>query len=392
MAEDKHSKTEKPTSKRKKEARDEGNIAKTPDLSAWLTVLAFVLLGPYTVQSLHDLFAELLRQVPRFIADPRSTEVTTVFGTMFSGIARTLGPLVFSCMALGVAGQVVQGGLHVSSKRFKPKWKKLNPVPGLKNMFGQQGMWTLAKTLIKFVVFGLVAYLVASGVVAQITGTGRWSLTSIVAVAEGAAMDIIRLVAITGLVIAAADWVMEKRRVDKSLKMSKFEVKRENKMQDGDPHLKSAMKQRSREMGRRRMMAAVGEATVVMVNPAHVAVALAYEPGGGAPKVVAKGAGHVAARIRQEAQAHDIPLVRDPIVTRLLYKLCDIDQHIPAPLYDAIAQVVAFVFFLDEKGTASGEHDSPVVHEPGTDLGEDLSDVALGIPAVSGGSEAAQIV
>ena len=99
-----------------------------------------------------------------------------------------------------------------------------------------------------------------------------------------------------------------------------------------------------------------------------------YEPGGGAPKVVAKGAGHVAARIRQEAQAHDIPLVRDPIVTRLLYKLCDIDQHIPAPLYDAIAQVVAFVFFLDEKGTASGEHDSPVVHEPGTDLGEDLSD------------------
>lgn len=382
MAEDKHSKTEKPTPKRKKEARDEGNIPKTPDLSAWLTVLAFVVLGPYTVQSLHDLFGELVREIPRFAAKPVASDVTMVFGTVLTGFARTIGPLVLSCMVLGVTGHVLQGGLHVSPKRFKPKWKKLNPVPGLKNMFGQQGMWTLTKTLIKFVVFGLVASLVASGVVTQITGTGRWSLDSILAVAEGSAMDIIRLIAITGLVIAAADFVMEKRRVDKSLKMTKDAVKREHKMQEGDPHLKSAMKQKAREMGRRRMMAAVGEATVVMVNPTHVSVALKYEPGGGAPKVVAKGAGHLAARIRQEAEAAQVPLVRDPIVARLLYKLCEVDHYIPPPLYDAIAQVIAFVFYLDEMGTSGGEHESPIAQEAGLDLGEDLSDAALKIPTL----------
>ncbi len=383
MAEDKHSKTEKPTAKRRKEARDEGNIPKTPDLSAWLTVLVFVVLGPYTVGSLHELFDALIREVPRFAAKPVAADVTSLFSTVLTGFARTIGPLVLACMVLGVTGHVLQGGLHVSPKRFKPKWKKLNPVPGLKNMFGQQGMWTLTKTLIKFVVFGLVAYLVASGVVAQITGTGRWSLDSILAVAEDSAMNIIRLIAITGLVIAAADFVMEKRRVDKSLKMTKDAVKREHKMQEGDPHLKSAMKQKAREMGRRRMMAAVGESTVVMVNPTHVAVALKYEPGGGAPQVVAKGAGYLAARIRQEAEAAQVPLVRDPIVARLLYKLCEVDHYIPPPLYDAIAQVIAFVFYLDEMGTSGGEHESPIAAEPGLDLGEDLSDAALGIPTVA---------
>ena len=138
-------------------------------------------------------------------------------------------------MLLGVMGHIVQGGLHVSSKRFKPNFKKLNPGPGLKNMFGAQSVWTLTKTLIKFVVFGAVAYVVTTGVVSQLTGTGRWSLSAIVSVASVSAMTILRLVAITGLVIAAADWAMERRRVEKSLRMTKDEIKRESRMQEGDP-------------------------------------------------------------------------------------------------------------------------------------------------------------
>lgn len=380
MADDKHSKTEKPTSKRRKEAKQEGNIPRTADLSAWLTVLAFVGLGPYTVGALRETFDTLLEQVPRVAADPDVALVGPIFRTAMLEFGRTVAPLVLACMVLGVLGHVVQGGLSVSSKRFKPKWKKLNPGPGLKNMFGMQGMWTLAKTLIKFAVFGLVAYQVTAGVVATITGTGRWTLSSLVAIGADSAMTILKLFALTGLMIAAADWAMEKRRVGKSLMMTKDSIKRENKMQEGDPHQKAAIKQRAREMGRRRMMAAVGEATVVLVNPAHVAVALRYEPGGGAPQVVAKGAGHLAARIRQEAEARAVPMVRDPIVTRMLYKLCKVGHFIPAELYDAIAQVVAFVFYLDEMGKAPGTHDSPIVHPEGGRIPEDLSDAALGIP------------
>lgn len=386
MAEDKHSKTEKPTAKRRKEARDEGNVAKTPDLSAWLTVLAFVALGPYTVNALRDSFEELVREVPRVVEQPQLAVLGPIMQEALFDFGKTIAPFVLSCMVLGVLGHVVQGGVHVSSKRFKPKWKKLNPVPGLKNMFGMQGMWTLAKTLIKFVVFGLVAYLVTSGVVTTITGTGRWTLSSVVAIGADSAMTILRLVALTGLVIAAADWLMEKRRVDKSLKMTKDEVKRENKMQEGDPHVKGQIKARQREMSRRRMMAAVGESTVVLVNPAHVAVALKYEPGGGAPQVVAKGAGHLAARIRQEAEARDVPMVRDPLITRMVYKLCEVGQHIPPDLYDLIAQVIAFVFYLDEMGTSAGTHDTPVEHEDDT-IPEDLSDEALRIPASAGATD-----
>ncbi|WP_116116299.1 EscU/YscU/HrcU family type III secretion system export apparatus switch protein [Austwickia chelonae] len=387
MAEDKHSKTEKPTPKRRKEAKDEGNVPKTQDLSAWLTVLAFVALGPYTVGSLKGVFTGLFRDGEALMKHPDVLQLEPVLLSAMWGFAKTVGPIAFACMFLGVMGHVVQGGLSVSSKRFKPKWKKLNPGPGLKNMFGMQGMWTLAKTLIKFVVFGTVAYMVMTGVVTSITGTGAWSLSSVVSVGTNSAMTILRMIAVTGLVIAAVDWIVEKRRIEKSLMMTKDEIKRESKMQEGDPHLKGAIKAKQREMGRRRMMAAVGESTVVMANPSHVAVALSYETGGGAPKVVAKGAGHLALRIREEAQAHDVPIVRDPITTRMLYKLCEVDQVIPPDLYDAIAQVIAFVFYLDEMGRASGEHDSPVENPYGEDLPDDLTDAALGIKDLSAEEE-----
>ena len=380
MAEDKHSKTEKPTAKRRKEAKDEGNIPKTPDLSAWLTVLAFVALGPYTVDSLRASFVSLIQEVPRVAQRPDVLQLRPILEAMVSDIAKTIGPIVFACMILGVMGHVVQGGLHVSSKRFKPKWKKLNPFPGIKNMFGAQSVWTLTKTLIKFVVFGAVAYVVTAGVVAQLTGTGQWSLSAITSVGANSAMSIMRLVAVTGLIIAAADWAMERRRVEKSLKMSKDEIRREAKMAEGDPMAKAQRKAKAREMAQRRMMADVAGATVVLVNPTHVAVALTYEAGGGAPQVVAKGAGHLAARIRAEAEEHQIPMVRDPLVTRMLYKMCEVGHYIPPDLYDVIAQVLAFIFHLDQMGKAEGTHDTPVAHDP-DDVPEEYSDDALGLRA-----------
>lgn len=380
MAEDKSNKTEKATPQKVKQAREEGNVPKTQDLSMWLTVLIFVVLGPAMLTRTRDSFSEMMHGVAGVAVKPELGTATQLFRQSMIGTLTLIAPIVLGCMIAGVVGHVVQGGVKPSPKRFKPKWKKLNPIGGLKNMFGLHGVWTLVKTLIKFVVFGLVAYNIVAGAVTQIAGSGSWSVGAVLHVVFDASMNVIRTIAVVGLVIAAADYAMERHRVNKSLKMSKDEIKRENKQQEGDPMVKGQRRARQREMGRRRMMAAVGEASVVMTNPAHVSVALKYERGSGAPQVVAKGSGHLALRIRQEAVAHDIPIVEDVLVARMLYKLCDIDEFIPFELYDAIAEVLAFVMHLSNRGAAAGTHESPLRHPDfdGT-LPDDLTDAALGI-------------
>ncbi|MBK8436437.1 MAG: EscU/YscU/HrcU family type III secretion system export apparatus switch protein [Austwickia sp.] len=381
MAEDKSQKTEAPTARRRKEAKEEGNVARTPDLSAWLTIIVFLIVGPAAIDNLRGLFVRTLGQVRAIMDEPSVPRLTEIFRDGMLGAIWVLAPLALGCMTLGSLGHIVQGGMKVYGKRFKPKWKKLNPGPGLKNMFGQQAAWTFAKTLLKFVVFGFVAYQVMRGALEGITISGAWSIGAIISIGSQAALNLLRVVAMVGLAIAALDYGMERRRIEKSLKMTKEEIKKESKQSEGDPQLRAAIKARQREVGRRRMMASVSEASVVMVNPAHVAVALKYVPGEGAPQVVAKGAGHLAARIRQEADVHEIPMVRDVIVARTLYKLCDVGAHIPLELYDAIAHVLAFVFHLEKQGKTAGPHESPIPRPPGTheDPPEDLSDRALGI-------------
>ncbi|WP_168582403.1 EscU/YscU/HrcU family type III secretion system export apparatus switch protein [Gephyromycinifex aptenodytis] len=381
MADDKSSKTEKATPQKAKEAKQEGNVAKTQDLSMWLTVLAFVAFGPMTVRNLSKLVDRTLHTVLGIIHEPVLSSATALFKQTMLSLLWTIGPLVLACMFLGTLGQLIQGGNKPHPKRFKPKWKKLNPVTGLKNMFGMQGAWNLVKTLIKFVVFGFVAYGIVSGTITEIAGSGTWSLTSVIQVTQKSAMQIITRIALVGLVIAAADYGMERHRVGKSMRMSKDEIKKESKQQEGDPMVKGMRRQKQREMGRRRMMAAVGDSTVVLTNPARIAVALKYEKGSGAPQVVAKGTGFLAKRIREEAEAQGIPLVEDVIVARMLYKMCDIDDFIPFELYDTIAQVLAFVMRMGGLGRSAGTHRSPLRH-PGFDgrnLPEDLTDEALGI-------------
>ena len=381
--EDKSSKTEKATPQQRKNAKEEGNIPRTQDLSMWLTVIVFTVLASHTVSSLSDEFTILLRGITEIIVNPDVKVAQQLFrGGLISAVL-IMAPVVVGCMVAGALGHIVQGGIKIYGKRFKPKWAKLNAFKGIKNMFGMQAVWTFVKTLIKFVVFGFIAYGVVQGTMAAVTGSGEWSMGSILTITADSAMTVLRDIAMVGLVIAAVDYGMERYRVEKSLRMSKDSIKRESKQQEGDPHVKAARRQKQREMGRRRMMAAVGEATVVVTNPTHIAVALKYEQGGGAPQVVAKGAGHLAERIRQEAEANQVPMVRDVIVARMLFKLCEVDSYIPFELYDAIAQVLAFVMRMSDLRKSERTHDSPLRHPGfnGTDLPEDLTDEALGITA-----------
>ncbi len=383
MSEDKSSKTEKATPQQKRKAKEEGNIARTQDLSMWLTVLVFVVLGPTMLRSLYEEVQHLLEWAAQLIIRPDLGTATLYFRSAMLKCLVIMAPIVLGCMVVGALGHIAQGGVKIYGKRFKPKWQKLNPWTGLKNMFGAQAAWTFVKTLLKFVIFGAIAYGVVQGTIGTISSSGRWSVGSLLGITGDAAMTVIRDIAAVGLIIAAVDYGMERHRVEKSLRMSKDEIKRENKQQEGDPHVKGQRRARQRELGRLRMMSNVADSTVVVTNPTHVAIALKYTQGEGAPQVVAKGAGHLARRIREEAEAAGVPMVRDVIVARMLYKLCEIDDYIPFELYDAIANVLAFVLRMSDLQRTDRVHRSPLRHPDfnGVDLPEDLTDEALGITA-----------
>jgi flagellar biosynthetic protein FlhB len=174
-----------------------------------------------------------------------------------------------------------------------------------------------------------------------------------------ATIDVIRIACIAGLVVAVADYLYIQRRNNKQLKMSKQDIKDEHKQSEGDPQLKGAIRSRQIAMSRNRMMADVATADVVLVNPTHVAVALRYDQAKGAPRVVAKGAGTIAAKIRELADTNRVPMVEDVPLARTLYQACEVNQEIPPELYTAVATVLAFVMALKAKGSAAGRHKVP---------------------------------
>ena len=186
---------------------------------------------------------------------------------------------------------------------------------------------------------------------------GGLTLTTVLESVATSTLAFLRNAAMLGLVLAAADYAMEKRLHLKELKMSLQEIKDEYKQADGDPQMKGMIRERQMKMSRNRMMADIASADVVMVNPTHVAVALKYDPLGGAPRVVAKGSGVIAAKIRERAEEHRVPMVRDIPLARALHAACEIGDEIPAELYGAVARVLAFIFSLKARGVAAGTHE-----------------------------------
>lgn len=353
---DKSQKTEKPTPQRRKQARKDGQVPRSADVTAWLTVLSFSILAPMTVDRLRETFETLMGRIPGLMAAPEPGPAVEVLKIAARGTANAIAPMLFSAMAMAILGGVAQGGLKISAKRFKPKFENLNVGKGVKRWFSVQAAWGLAKTLLKFGVLGGVAWVVVGGAAQVSMGTSHWSLSSAVAAAVGSAIKLIRVAAFVGLAIAALDFLVERRRVNKGMMMSHDEIKREHRQSEGDPYQKGALRRRQRELSRNRMMASVATADVVIVNPTHVAVALKYEPGAGAPTVVAKGAGVIAAKIREEAEKHHRPMVADIQLARTLYAACEVGQEIPVELYDAVARILAFIMALSRKRSVAGTH------------------------------------
>lgn len=349
-------KTEKPTPQRLKKARKEGQIPRTQELGTWAGVAVASALLPMLVGNAYDECKELFVQVGAVASAPEEAKLSILLGQALTAFLVTLLPTAVALMVVGVAASAAQGGVTVATKGMKPTLKKLNPFPGIKRMFGTQGLWEAAKALIKTAALATVVIVTSDRAQELVSASGALPLSAIVGTFADSAVLMFRVVAVTGLVIAIADYVVVRKKTMKKLKMSQYEIKQEHKQSEGDPHMKAHRRGIQMQMSRNRMMAEVADADVLLVNPVHVAVALKYEADRGAPRVVAKGAGEVAAKLREKAAEAGVPLVQDIPLARALHASCDLGQEVPPQLFTAVARVLAFVMHLGARGVRGGFH------------------------------------
>lgn len=350
-------KTQKATPKRQKEARKEGQVARTPDIGGWATVLVLSLALPGLMGREVDTMKGFMARTLRLAEEPT---VASAMQLMRDGATHAFLVLVVMgavIMVLGTAAALGQGGFALATKLVKPSAKKLDPVAGFKRVFGPHALWEGVKILLKSSVVVLIVWTAVKGLLPMVGGLVPTS--TVLTEVAGTSVRLLRWCALAGLVMAGVDYAVQRRRIGKQTRMSHEEVKQEHKQSEGDPMLKGARRSRQLALSRNRMIADVAEADVVLVNPTHVAVALRYEPARGAPRVVARGAGAVATRIREQAVEHGVPMVRDVPLARALHRSTQVGQTIPEELFAAVATVLAFVITQDGRGLRGGTHRSP---------------------------------
>lgn len=349
--------TEKPTAKRKAEARRDGKVARSPDLGA-----AAVFIG--IISALHAGFNVMLASAAQAFQIAFEhlgrREEPTIHSVWFDA-ARSFTPylsilvLAFtSAVVIGVGANIAQFGFMWAPHMLKPKFSKLNPFPGFRNLLlSPQTLINLLKQVLKLVVVATIVYSQVKDRMPMFYALAHASPMGVVSTVEDTVFNIGIRFGVLLLVLGCADYAYAKWQLEQSLMMSKTEVKEEAKQAEGSPEAKGAVKQRQRAAARRRMMAAVPRATVVVTNPTHFAIALEWdEHTMAAPVLVAKGADLMAKRIRELAAEHRIPIMENPPLARTLYDKVPLDSPIPPDLYSAVAQVIAFVYKLKNRSVA----------------------------------------
>lgn len=347
MADEKSSKTEKPTPRKLRKAREKGQIARSREIPMMATLMGMLLIlyyfGSYVVEGLER---ELVNQLRLNIPEEFTVSaVTTMARDILFRMGIMILPIFLAIFVISIASNVAQGGLAVSSESMKPKFNKLNPAKGFKKIISLNGLVNLAKSLILLVAIGIISWQVISKhmslyprlILMDIRQVFHWT-TSI-------SFTILIRVALLMIIVALADYLYQKYQFRKQLKMSKQEIKDEYKELEGDPITKGRIRRIQREMARKRMMADVQTADVVITNPTHFAVALSYKMDSmSAPKVVAKGTDELAARIKEIALEHNVPLVENKPLAQTLYRTVKVGAYIPMDLYKAVAEILAYVF------------------------------------------------
>lgn len=351
-APDKDQKTHDPTDKRLEDARKKGDIPMAPEVKhAAMFVAALAVMGgmgAYTIRQLGTVLVQLWGGADDFRMQPDGAQalMTGVFGALASGLLPILGML----FALAVIGGLVQGRPALVWNRLSPKWSKLSPVSGAKRLFGKQAFVEFAKTFAKMAIVCGIAAKVLWPKFANLDHFVGISPEQIGAAASDLVTSVLKAVALLVGALALFDIVWQRRAYMSRMRMSLQEVKDEHKQNEGDPHIKAKIRSIAIQRSRKRMMAAVPDASVIITNPTHYAVALKYDHGAmAAPMVVAKGVDAIALKIREVATEAGVPIVENRPLARALYAQAEVDRPIPVEHYAAVAEVISYVLRLSKK-------------------------------------------
>ncbi|TVR81015.1 MAG: flagellar biosynthesis protein FlhB [Rhodospirillales bacterium] len=349
------SKTEEPTARRLQKGRERGQVAVSQEIKSLgvlaASALALMFMFPAAMAGLTRTGRLFLEQAHAFSIEPGAAQAAMagLVAAVVWDVALLFGLLVFAAFA----ASVVQTGLLWAPSKIKPELSKLSLVKGVKRMLSLKALMEFGKGLIKLVVVGLVAFALALPLMADLEMMPAMPLADVLARMHHVAIVMVAATVAVMLAVATVDYLFQRQDHTKQMRMTRQEVRDEHRQAEGDPHVKAKIRQLRQERSRQRMMAAVPDADVVITNPTHFAVALAYDiETMSAPKLVAKGVDYIARNIREVAEEHDVPIVENPPLARALHASVELDEEIPPEHYHAVAQVIGYVMRL--KGQAGG--------------------------------------
>ena len=352
---DDQEKTEQPTGKKLDKAREKGQVPKSQEVSSALILLsasgALLFVGPWMFRSLAELMQGVFQNLGTL--EMQGASVRAFLLEIFTQFILVMMPFMLVIVVVGIGANLIQVGFLFTLEPFSPKFSKFNPITGMKKFVSLRSLTELIKSMLKISYIGGISWLVLKGELDAIPSLIDMGVGQILSFIGVVALKVMFYVSLGLMVLAAIDFTYQRWQHNKDLMMSKQEVKDEHKQSEGDPKVKSRIRQLQREMARRRMMAAIPDADVVITNPTHLAIAVKYNSEEMfAPQIVAKGAGLVAEKIRAAAVEHHIPIVENKPLAQTLFKAVEVGDFVPSDLYRAVAEVLAYVYRLKGKANS----------------------------------------
>mgnify|MGYP002510594874 CR=1 FL=1 len=351
-------KTEEPTAKKLQDARQEGQVAKSKEITSAFELLAFFLLlyiwteymGKFFVGNMRDIYSRIPEYIKMYDGYIQVRTINLIFVQSMLRVLLIMAPFLLTGFVISFITNLVQVKWSPTTKPLKPKFNKLNPVSGFKRFFSPNSLVELVKSILKIGLIGYVVYSYLKKKMPPLYQFYDLSLNQGIMQVGTVVVNLGIRISLFYMIIALLDYIYQKLKFKKDMKMTKQEVKDEVKNQEGDPQIKSKQRQRMQEASRRRMMQQLPQADVVITNPTHYAVAIKYDQEVyDAPYVVAKGADYLAQKIKETAKEHHIEIVENKPLARMLYSNVDVGGLVPPELYQAVAEVLAFVYHLQGK-------------------------------------------
>ena len=348
MADDTDDKTEDPTQKRLDDALAKGDVVKSQEVNTWFIIAGATLILSTFSGSIGGGILTPLRNLVANAGQLRAdgAALLALCNTLGYAVLGAIGVPLLMLMLAAIAGNMIQHRLVWSSESLTPKFSKISPGAGLKRIFGKQAVANFAKGVFKLIALGAVMMAVLWPERDRLESFLRFDPSAIMGVTTNLTLQLMGAVVAMLTAVAIADYFFQYRQWFDRQKMSLQEIKDEFKQSEGDPHIKGKIRQLRQQRMKKRMMAAVPNASVIITNPTHFSVALSYERGMSAPICVAKGADNVALKIREVARKHDIPIVENVPLARALYATVDVDEEIPVEHYQAVAEIIGYVMGL----------------------------------------------